>query len=87
LEDLPTSGTPSQTVAIHGRFSGPAGTFLRVQHWEGGKWLDYPLTAKTDRSGKFTAYVEPGAPGRYQLRVLDSDSLATSKTFVLVIKG
>jgi hypothetical protein len=87
LEDLPTSGKPSQTVPIHGRFSGPAGTFLRVQHWEGGKWLDFPLTAKTDRSGKFTAYVELGGPGRYELRVLDSDSLVTSKTFVVVING
>jgi hypothetical protein len=61
---------------------------LRVQRWEGGKWLDFPLTTKTDQSGKFTAYVELGGrPGRYQLRVLDPDSLVTSKPFVLVIKG
>jgi hypothetical protein len=61
---------------------------LRVQRWEGGKWLDFPLTIKTDQSGKFTAYVELGGrPGPYQLRVLDPDSLVTSKTFVLVIKG
>jgi hypothetical protein len=87
LDDLPGSGRPFQTVRIQGKFRGGADTFLRVQRWEGGKWLDYPLTTKTDRSGNFTAYVEPGGPGRYQLRVLDSDSLVTSKTFVVVIKG
>jgi hypothetical protein len=88
LKDLPESGRPFETVRIQGTFPGEADTFLRVQRWEGGKWLDFPLTTKTDQSGKFTAYVELGGrPGRYQLRVLDSDSLVTSKTFVLVIKG
>jgi hypothetical protein len=58
-----------------------------VQRWEGGKWLSFPLPAKTDQSGRFTAYVELGQPGRYQLRVLDPDSGGTSKTFMLVIKG
>jgi len=45
------------------------------------------LITKTSKSGRFTAYVEPGGPGRYQLRVLDPNSLVTSETFVLVIKG
>jgi hypothetical protein len=58
-----------------------------VQYLEGGKWLDYPLITKTSKSGRFTAYVEPGGPGRYQLRVLDPNSLVTSETIVLVIKG
>jgi hypothetical protein len=88
LEDLPESGRPFQTVRIQGRFRGGADTLLRVQRWEGGKWLDFPLTTKTDQSGKFTTYVELGGrPGRYLLRVLDSDSLVTSKPFVVVIKG
>ena len=68
-------------------FRGGPDTFLRVQRWEGGKWLDFPLITKTDKSGRFTAFVEPGGPGRYQLRVLDPNSLVTSETFVLVIKG
>jgi hypothetical protein len=88
LEDLPESGRPFQTVRIQGKFRGGADTLLRVQRWEGGKWLDFPLTTKTDQSGKFTTYVELGGrPGRYQLRVLDSDSLVTSEPFVVVIKG
>ena len=87
LKDLPESGRASQTVRIKGRFRGGPDTFLRVQRWEGGKWLDFPLITKTDKSGRFTAFVELGAPGRYQLRVLDPNSLVTSETFVLVIKG
>jgi hypothetical protein len=86
LRDLPESGRASQTVQIKGRFRGGPDTFLRVQRWEGGKWLDYPLITKTDKAGRFTAYVEPGGPGRYQLRVLDPNSLVTSDPFVLVIK-
>jgi hypothetical protein len=86
LRDLPESGRASQTVQIKGRFRGGPDTFLRVQRWEGGKWLDYPLITKTDKAGRFTAYVEPGGPGRYQLRVLDPNSLVTSDPFVLVIR-
>jgi hypothetical protein len=87
LEDLADSARPFQTVRIQGRYRGGADTFLRVQHWEAGKWLAFPSPAKTDESGQFTAFVEFGQPGRYRLRVLDPDSGVTSKTFVLVIKG
>jgi hypothetical protein len=87
LENSAGSARPFQTVRIQGTYRGGADTLLRVQRWEGGKWLDFPLPTKTDQSGKFTAYVELGGPGRYQLRVLDPDSLLTSKTFLLVIKA
>jgi len=87
LKDLPDSARPFQTVRIQGTYHGGGDTFLRVQSWEGGKWLAFPLPTKTDKSGQFTAYVELGQPGRYRLRVLAPDSGVTSKTFVLVIKG
>jgi hypothetical protein len=60
---------------------------LQVQRWEGGEWLAFPLHPKTDKSGRFTAFVEPGPPGRYRLRLLDPESGVMSETFVLVIKG
>jgi hypothetical protein len=60
---------------------------LRVQRWEGGEWLDFPVPTKTDQSGQFTALVEFGQPGRYRLRVLDPNSGLKSKPFALVIKG
>jgi hypothetical protein len=87
LEDLADSARPSESVRIRGTYRGGAGTFLRLQRWEGGRWLDFPLPTKTDQSGRFITYVEFGQPGRYSLRVLDPDSGVTSETFVVVIKG
>jgi hypothetical protein len=87
LEDLPESAGPFETVRVQGTYRGGADTFLRVQRWEGGRWLAFPLPTKTDQSGRFTAYVELGQPGRYRLRVLDPESGMASKPFVLVIKG
>jgi len=87
LEDLADTAKPFQTVPIQGTYRGGGDTFLRVQRWESGKWLDFPLPTKTDESGRFTAYVELGQPGRYALRVLDPDSGVTSKILVLVITG
>ena len=49
--------------------------------------MAFPLPTKTDQSGQFSTYVELGEQGSYQLRVLHPNSGATSKTFVLVIKG
>jgi hypothetical protein len=87
LEDLKDSAKPFQTVRIQGTYPGRADILLRVQRWEGGKWVDFPLPTKTDQSGQFTAYVEFGQSGRYTLRVHDPASGLTSETFVLVIKG
>ncbi|HEX6760603.1 MAG TPA: hypothetical protein VF086_19670 [Propionibacteriaceae bacterium] len=87
LEDVPDPARPFETVRIQGAYRGKGDTFLQVQRRENGKWLDFPLPAKTDQAGQFTAYVEFGQPGRYRLRLLDPDSGVKSKTFVLVIKG
>jgi hypothetical protein len=87
LEDLADSARPFEAVRIQGTYRGGAGSFLRVQRWEGGKWLDFPLATKTDQSGLFITQAEFGQPGRYRLRVLDPDSGVTSKPFVVVIKG
>jgi hypothetical protein len=87
LEDLPNSAKPFETVRIQGMYRGGPDTFLRVQRWEGGKWVAFPVPAKIDHSGRFTAHVEVGRPGRYQLRLLDPGSSVTSKTFSLVIEG
>jgi hypothetical protein len=87
LEDLSDSASPFEAVRIQGTYHGGADTFLRVQRWEGGKWLDFPLPTKTDQSGRFTTQAEFGQPGSYRLRVLDPDSDVTSETFVVVIKG
>jgi hypothetical protein len=85
LEDLAEPARPFQPVRIEGRYRGGPDRFLQVQRWEGGEWLAFPVPTKTDKSGKFTAYVELGQPGRYRLRALDPGSGLTSKPFVVVI--
>jgi hypothetical protein len=87
LEDLPDSARPFEAVRIQGTYRGGTGTFLRVQRWDGGEWLDFPLPTKTDPSGQFITQAEFGQSGSYTLRVLDPDSGVTSKPFVVVIKG
>ena len=86
VEDPADSAKSFQTVPIHGTYRGGPDTFLRVERWEGGKWVAFPVPTKTDQWGQFTAHVELGRPGRYRLRVLDPDSGVTSKPFLLVIK-
>ena len=87
LKDFPDSARPFRTIRIEGTYPSGPDRFLQVQRWEGGEWLTFPYPAKTDKSGRFTAFVELGQPGRYRIHLLDPDSGVTSKTFVLVIKG
>lgn len=87
LEKSAGVAKPFQTVRIAGAFRGRPETFLQVQRKERGKWLAFPLPTRTDESGKFTAYVELGQPGRYQVRLRDAASGVTSIPFVLEIKG
>lgn len=87
LQDPADAASPFQTVRLTGTYRGGADILLRVQRWEEGDWLAFPIPTKTDRSGQFTAYVELGQPGRYKLRVLDPDSGVASKPSVLVIEG
>ena len=87
LQGPPGTAKPFQTVRLSGIYQGGADTLLRLQRWEEGDWLAFPMPTKTDQEGRFTAYVELGQPGRYRLRVLDPDSGVTSDPSVLVIKG
>jgi hypothetical protein len=85
--DLPAyTAQPYETVPLTGVVEGlPSGTLLRVQHWQAGRWLSFPLPTATDDAGRFTAYVEMGAPGVYQVRVTDPRSGATSRVVTLEI--
>ena len=87
LADVAASARPFEAVRIHGTYRTGPETFLRVQRWEKGTWLDFPLPTKTDQLGQFITYVELGEPGLYWLRVVDPSSAATSNPFQLVIEG
>ena len=79
------TAVPFQTVPVRGTYRGGADTFVRVQRWEGGRWQAFPVPAKTDRTGAFTAYVELAEPRRHRLRVVDVRGEVTSDSFVVVI--
>ena len=54
---------PYQAVPIQGTYRGAADTLLRVQRWEEGVWVSFPIPTMTDESGQFTAHVEFVVPG------------------------
>ena len=87
LDEAAASAKPYRAVRITGTHREGADTFVRTQRWEDGRWRSFPLPAKTDRAGQFTAYVELGRPGRYRLRVLDPASGMASDPFVLVVSS
>ena len=61
LEDLADSARSFQTVRIKGTYLSGPDTFVQVQRSEGGQWLGFPLPAKTDNSGRFTALSSLGS--------------------------
>lgn len=86
LERSSYVGNPFETILIRGTYVGaPADTTLRVQRREDDRWVDFPLPAATDETGRFSAYVELGSPGRYRLRIADPEGGATSDVVVLRI--
>jgi hypothetical protein len=75
------------TVPVDGRVHGvSAGTIVRVQYRrvQGTRWRHFPIPARTDASGRFTAYVDPG-PGSFELRVRVPSIEATSAIIPLNI--
>jgi hypothetical protein len=86
LENSALSTKPFQVVQVRGTYPGGADRFLRAQRWEDGKWISFPLPAKTDQSGRFTIYVELARSGRYQLRAVDPASGLTSNPTVVLVK-
>ena len=85
IEGSGATAEPFETVRLHGTYRGGAQRFLQVQRWANGRWQAFPVPAKTDESGRFTAYVELGRPNDYRLRVRDPQSGLTSAPFTLTI--
>ncbi len=86
VEDPTATAEPFETTRIRGTYAGGGQRFLQVQLWADGTWRAFPVPAKTDPSGRFTAYIELGRPNSYRLRVRDPQSAVTSEPFTLVIE-
>jgi hypothetical protein len=77
---------PFETVTIVGNYLGAERpTTLRVQRFESGSWVNFPLPSVTDTRGDFSAYVELGSPGSYRLRIADLEADVVSDVIRLEI--
>jgi hypothetical protein len=79
-------GRPFETIQVAGRYVGVhAARTLRVELRQGRRWTEFPLPAVTRPSGRFTAYVELGRPGRYQVRLVDPVRGTASRTVTILV--
>jgi serine/threonine protein kinase len=85
LEKPALSAKPFQVVQVRGTYAGGAGVFLSAQRREKGKWISFPMPAKSDEAGRFTLFVELDQPGRYQLRAIDPGSGIASAPFLVTV--
>ncbi len=64
---------PMQQIDLSGNYPGGDGAILRVQRFESGKWIDFPVTASVS-NGSFTTYVQTGQGGVNKFRMFDADA-------------
>jgi hypothetical protein len=79
------SATPFETVRIRGTYYGGADAFVHAERREGARWVPFPLSAKSDRRGRFVIHVEFGASGPYWVRVVDPAAKLVSREFVVSV--
>lgn len=80
---------PFAVVPVTGAWQHPRPDGRRKVHVEArrrGKWSPFPLPAVTDPSGRFTAFVSLGAPGRYRLRVVGAPGGPVSDPFTVTVR-
>lgn len=64
---------PMQQIDLSGNYPGGDGAILRVQRFESGKWIDFPVTASVSNAS-FTTYVQTGQGGVNKFRMFDADA-------------
>jgi hypothetical protein len=76
-----TSGQPNvapmQQIDLRGSYPGGDGAILRVQRFQGGSWVEFPVTASVS-GGSFSTYVQTGQGGVNRFRVYDADAREAS---------
>ena len=64
---------PMQQIDLSGSYPGGDGAILRVQRFESGQWIEFPVTASVN-GGSFATYVQTGQGGVNRFRVYDADA-------------
>jgi len=80
---------PFEGVRVAGAWKAPrpvARRAVRVEVQHGASWSRFPLPAVTDATGRFTAFVNLGARGRYRLRVLGVGGAPVSDPVTVTVR-
>ena len=64
-------------IDLTGVYPGGEGAILQVQRFQGGTWVDFPVTASVSNE-TFATYVQTSQQGLNRFRMIDTDSGATS---------
>jgi hypothetical protein len=62
-----------EQIDLTGVYPGGEGAILQVQRFQGGQWIDFPVTASVSNE-TFSTYVQTSQPGRNRFRVVDTDT-------------
>lgn len=68
-----TAVGPMEQIDLTGVYPGGEGAILQVQRFQGGQWIDFPVTASVSNE-TFGTYVQTSQPGRNRFRVVDTDT-------------
>jgi hypothetical protein len=83
------AGHPFRVVPVAGEWKAPHSTSrrkVRVEVARDGVWTPFPLPAVTDSSGRFTAFLNLEAPGRYQVRVVGNGGEPASAPATVIVR-
>jgi hypothetical protein len=69
LQAFPARVSPGERINLTGVYRAGEGATMQVQRFEGGSWVDFPVTA-TVRAGIFETFVTTSRTGRSRFRVL-----------------
>lgn len=84
LAATPVIARAMERVTLSGTYPGRDAMSLQVQRLEGGRWVDFPVSAKV-RVGTFDTYLMTGRSGDNKFRVFDPvDKVASNPVTVTI---
>ena len=85
LTASPKAASAGSRIDLRGSYRGGNGTNLRVQRFEGGGWVDFPVSA-TVRGGRFETWVQSGQEGKNRFRVVDQGTGRRSQPVTVTLR-
>jgi len=79
-----TSVSPMQQIDLTGVYAQGEGAILQVQRFEGGAWINFPVTTSVSNQ-TFSTYVQTGRTGENKWRVVDTDKDVISNEVVVTV--